>query len=168
SAHWMIQFAMVFVERFRLYRENSRSWRASGIPFTYLAFMIPATRDGVAALPFRRDGVFSGRFMAPHFGLLYSRVTSSTTSNRANSRSWRARGMPFTYFAFMIPATRDGVAALPFRRDVVFSGRFMAPHFGQLYTKVTSSPTSNRAGMNFSRFTVSFVTTLYFVLQSGQ
>src|SRR5699024_103800 len=102
----MIQFAMVFVERSRSYRANSRSWRASGIPFTYLAFMMPATRDGVATLPFRSDGVFSGRFMAPHFG--------------------------------------------------------------QLYTKVTSSTTSNRAGTNFSRFTVSFVTTLYFVLQSGQ
>lgn len=35
SAHRMIQFAIVFADRFRLYRANSLSWRASGIPFTY-------------------------------------------------------------------------------------------------------------------------------------
>lgn len=63
----MIQFPIVFVERFRSYRVNSLSWRASGIPFTYLAFMIPATREGATILPFRRDGSFSRRFMAQHF-----------------------------------------------------------------------------------------------------
>ena len=42
---------------------NSLSWRARGIPFTYLAFMIPATqREGVAMLHGSGEGSFSGRF----------------------------------------------------------------------------------------------------------
>lgn len=72
TALFMIQFAIVFVERSRSYLANSLSWRARGIPFTYLAFMIPATREGVAILPRIREGSFSGRFMAPHFGQLYT------------------------------------------------------------------------------------------------
>lgn len=69
--HQLIQLAMVFVERFRPYLANSRSCRASGIPLTYLAFMIPATRDGVAMLPPEISGwIFSGRFIELHSGQL--------------------------------------------------------------------------------------------------
>ena len=57
---------------------------------------------------------------------------------------------------------------LPLISGNSLSGRIIAPHFGQLYTQVTSSSTSKVDGMNFSRFTTSFVTTLYFVPQSGQ
>ena len=60
-----------------------------------------------------------------------------------------------------MPATRDGAATLPSEGKALFRP-FHGPAFRQLYTKVTSSTTSNRAGMNFSLFTVSFVTTFVF------
>ena len=59
----MIQFAIVFVERFKSYLANSRSCLASGMPLTYFAFMIPATSEGVAMLPLISGSSFSGQFI---------------------------------------------------------------------------------------------------------